>query len=254
MPYNGNSTNTNCWMLSDCIAAVRREILDPTGQWWTDTEITQYVNDWQSTLENQFEFMWGSATVSSSLSTLTLSSIDPNMLRLDAIYCTPGTGTWGTDTCTYRLSGRDIIDVDWLQQDWRTVTTNTGLFPTISYQNDIYTVSFYPPPPGVMTFVFEYPVLTTLTASTDFISVPCWTRYSVIQYATYRCYARFGPNQDLPKAGRRKMRWEKCIRKFRKVYDAYVPQRSEMLRPGRRYAGQIVNPRQNGQILPSGGI
>lgn len=254
MLYNGNSTNTNCWTLASCTQAVQREILDPNNQWWTQTELAQYVNDWQSTMQSQFEFVWGTATVSSSAGTLTLTNIDPNMLRLDSIFLYPGTGPWGTDTATRRLVGRTRIDLDERMLTWSQVTTNTGLLPDSAWQDDIYTVSFFPPPPGTCTYIFEYPVLTTLVNPTDVIAVPCWTRYSVIQYCAMRCYARFGPNQDLPKAARRKRRWGMCLRKFRKVYDAYIPQGNEMLRPGRRYAGRILTSRQGGSIWPQGGI
>jgi len=252
MPFNGNSSNTSCWNLGQLRAAVQREILDPTAAWWTVAELNQYLNDWQSQLESRFEFVWGTATVTTSLSTLTLTNIDPSMLRMDAIYIVPGTGTWGIDTSTRRIVPRSRIDIDQLQLDWAQVTTNTGLMPVLSWQDDIYTVSFWPPTPGSVQFVFEYPSLTTMTADSDVMSVPCWTRYSAAHYCAYRAYSRFGPNQDLPKAARRKRRWEMCLRKFKKVYDAYLPEHSTMLRPGRRYAGNILIPRQNGTpIAPS---
>lgn len=252
MPFNGNSTNTSCWTLAQIRAAVQREILDPANQWWSVAELNQYINDWQSTMQSQFEFVWGTATVATSSATLTLSNVDPAMLRMDAVFIVPGTGTWGIDTSTRRLAPRSRIDIDQIQLTWAQVTTNTGLMPVLTWQDDIYTVSFWPPTPGMVNFVFEYPVLTTLVNDSDVMQVPCWTRYSAIQYCAYRAYGRFGPNQDLPKALRRKRRWEACMRKFRKVYDAYQPERSEMLRPGRRYAGNILIPRQNGTpIAPS---
>lgn len=246
-----NSGNPACWTLLQIRQSVRRELLDLTGQWWNDTEINQYINDWQNVLQSQFEFVWSRVQLTNALSTITLTTaVATDILRLDAIYFWPGTGTWGTDTSTRRLSPRSKLDLDILQMDWRNVTTNTGNQPEVCYQDDIYTVSFWPPPPGTGTYLFEYPTLLTMTADQQTMQVPCWTRYSALAYCSYRAYGRFGPNQDLRKAQRYKRRFEMQLRKIRKIYDAYMPEKAEMLRPGRKYMGNILIPRANNLQIP----
>lgn len=222
---------------------VRRDLADPTARWWPDAELNQYINDWQHTLQSQFEFVWGSATITSTNTssltatgtTVQLTSVATNIMRLDAIYCSTN-----TDTSTWRLSPRSLLDLDMIQRDWRLILPSPGVPPDISYQLDAFSVSIFPPLFGTATFVFEYPVLTTLTADTQAMAIPAWTRYSCLAYCAWKAYARFGVNQNLGKAARRKRAWDRQQKLIRRFWDAYMPEHTENLRPGRRWAGKIL--------------
>lgn len=230
---------SDLWTLAQLDSAVRLELGDPNAKWWTETEIQKYLNDWQELLQTQFEFAWNTATITNSAVTVTLASFAPDMMRLDAIYYTPG----GTDTWTGRLSPRTLIDLDFLQQDWRAVTTATGNQPEIAYQYDSLTVSFWPPPPQLGTYIFEYPVTATFSTTTSTTIVPAWCRYSAINYCCYRAFARAGPNQNTQKAQRYKRLWEIDLRRIRNFFNAYFPEKAEMLRPGRKWNSNILRPR-----------
>lgn len=244
------------WNLTTLLARCRTELLDPSGKWWSDSELEGYIDECQVELQSHFEFVWGSATITTALSTLTLSNVATNILRLDAIYYTPGTwtnsiGTY-TDTSIRRLSPRSLIDLDTIQRDWRAISTSTGIHPEVAYQNDPFQVSFWPPPPIAGTYVFEYPILLntmsgTLTAT---MQIPAWTRYAFMPFVCYKALKRFGPNQDIPKALRRKAQYDRMHKKFRRFYDNYFPEKAEMLRPGRRWAADILIPRQHNLQVP----
>ena len=244
------------WTLNQLVGRVQTELLDPSSKWWSVAEIQGYLDEWQVELQSKFEFVWNTATITTALATVTLSNVATDILRLDAIYYTPGTSTTSTgtftDTSIRRLSPRSILDLDTIQRNWRALTTATGFHPEVSYQNDPYSVSFWPPPPQAGTFTFEYPVLLNTMSGTDTatMQIPAWTRYSAAPYACYKAFKRFGPNQDLPKAIRRKAQFERMFKKYRRFYDNYFPARAEMLRPGRRYAGDILIPRQHNLQVP----
>src|SRR6478609_9595200 len=90
--FNDTSTGTSCPTMYfkptrvALLGACRRTLLDPSSRWWTDTELNDYLNDWQIELQNEFEMVWGTATVTTSTATLTLTDIATDMHRLDAIY------------------------------------------------------------------------------------------------------------------------------------------------------------------------
>lgn len=229
------------WTLNQIRSTIRRELLDPTGRWWSNDELNQYINDWQSQLQTQFEFVWTTATLTFTATdtSYTLTSVAPNALRMSDVYYCAG----GTDTSTGRLSPRSLADLDTLQRDWRNVTAGDAQGPTIVYQNNAQTICFWPPPLGTGTAYFEYPVVTTMTTGTSTMQIPPWTKYSVVPYCRYRAYSRFGPNQDLNKAIRARKNWDKQKRLIRRFWDAYFPDKSEMLRPGRKWAGQVLRTR-----------
>lgn len=252
------------YTLNQLRSVIRRELLDDRGKWWSNNELDSYINDWQNILQSQYEFVWGTATLTftDTTTTFSISSIAPNAMRLDAVYYsgsrgsgphwddpTPvwdsGTPFWDvsgtlTNVSTGRLSPRSPADLDTFQRNWRGTAAAAGIDPVIVYQNNAQTVSFWPPPAGTGTAYFEYPTTCTFVHGTDTMVIPAWTRYTCVSYCLYRAYARFGPNQDLRKAARRRRQWESHIKWIRKLYDAYLPDKAEMLRPGRKWAGQIV--------------
>lgn len=248
---------SDLWTLNQLRTAVRRELLDPTGKWWTDVELNQYLNDWQEILQSQFEFVWSTATLTFTDTTTEFAwaSIAPNMLRPDAVYYQQGNPPGGTQTSIGRLSPRSLADLDTLQRNWRGTAVAAGIDPIIVYQNNAAVVDFWPPPDGTGTAYFEYPIVTTMTQTTTTtvvgtvtstivvdgtMQVPAWCRYSAIPYCCYRAYGKFSSNQDLNKAKRRRMQWERWLRQIRWIYDGYFPDKAGTLRPGRKWAGQVL--------------
>ena len=249
------------YTLAELRSACQRELLDPNAQYWPTAELDKYINEWQQLLQSEFEFVWGSSTATFGLSTsggslwgnvlwgtgvfmgtggtstntITLTNITTDMMRLDAIY-------YGTSSDSfYRLMPRDPLDLDAISREWRNDDSAT---PLVSYQNDAASVAFWPPPSTSGTYIFEYPKLLTLSSSTDSMSIPAWTKYTCVPYVVSRALARFGPNQNLPRATRYRRRYDRLRAWMRKTYDAYLPEGSVMLRPGRRFAGQILSPRR----------
>jgi hypothetical protein len=210
------------------LAASRRRLLDPNGRWWTDTELNDYIGDWQTEVQDELELVWGTATITTSTATLTLTAVATDILRLDAIY-------WNNK----RLVGRTIEDLDDLKRNWRSVGTAV---PRVTYQNDASSVSFWPPPGAAGTAVFEYPKALSFAAGTSTLSLPAWTRYTAADYVAYRAYLRAGPNQDINRALKRKARFQRKLRRLRSVQAAFFAERSPHLRPGAKYEGDILNP------------
>jgi len=233
---------SDSWTLNQIRTVARRELLDFNGQWWSNAELDQYANDWQHLLQSQYEFVWTTATLTftDTSTTFVIASVAPNCMRLDAIYYCNGTNGPVVDTSTGRLSPRTPADLDTMYRNWRGTAAASGIPPSIVYQNNAQTLSFWPPPNGTGTVYFEYPVLTTMTTGTSTMQIPAWTRYSVVPYICYRAYSRFSSVQDIPKAVRRRKQWDTKYKWIRKVYDAYFPDKAEMLRPGRKWAGKIV--------------
>jgi len=223
--------------------------MDPTGTtgWsWSDIEINSYIEDWQNILQDRFEFVWGSATVTNSgtatvtfgtntstiygTSTFTTTAIATNILR-------PGRAWWNN----YRLAGRSKEELEILVRDWRGVQPGV---PEAIYQDDINTISVWPPPSALTTdtMVFEYPAIVTFGATnTTLMSIPPWTKYSAIPYVLWRCYSRPGPQQDLARASRYKAKFIARGIRIRTIWDQHFPDKAPSLRLGGQYEGDIVN-------------
>ncbi len=245
------------WTQAQINAAVRRELMDPTGatSWsWSDIEINTYIEDWQNILQDRFEFVWGSATITNSgtatmtfgtntstvygTNTFTISAIATNILR-------PGRVWWNA----FRLAGRDKEELEIMTRDWRGVQPGT---PEAVYQDDINTISVWPPPSAVTTdtLVFEYPATVTFgTLTTNPMSIPAWTKYSAMPYVLYRCYSRPGPQQDLARAGRYKAKFIGRGIRIRTIWEQHFPDKAPSLRLGGQYEGDILNIGQHNTLF-----
>lgn len=252
--------------LADLRASCRRELLDPVGRWWSNPELDQYINDWAHLLQSQYEFVWSTATVFTSstsipitgtittslnsyytalMGTSTWTTTLTNLMRVDAVYYNQGpyntnAGPAGTDTATTRLAPRTTADIDTYQWNWRQNTGTAGIPVQIVYQLDVAEIDLYPPPAGQCMVILEYPVLVSLSTSTSTLQLPYWLKFSCIPYVCYRALSRFGPNQNIPKAIRRKRQWEKQYNKIKQNWDNYLPDLGVIFRPGRRWAGQVL--------------
>jgi hypothetical protein len=213
---------------------VRTELLDPNAKFWPDGELNSYIERWQNLLQSNFEFVWGTASVlvGSNTTTLTLSSFAPDMMRLDAMY-------WNQ----HRLVGRSKQELDVLKRDWRTDTA--GGDPKAAYQDDLYTVSLWPPPGTQGTLVFEYPVAVSFSNNDSAaMQIPAWTKYSCKNFCVHHALLRTGPNQDQDRAIRREKKFTKQLKAYATIKDNFFPDRALTMRPGGKYEGDILNPRK----------
>lgn len=217
---------TDKWSRATILTACRRELSDPSARFWSDADLNNYISDWQQDLQDQFEFVWGSATTTTTATSLTLSTLTPEMLRLDAVYLN------GT-----RLIAKSKLEMEEFSRDWRTNTNGTQA--TIAFQNDDRDLIFWPLNTSTKTLIFEYPVVTTFAASTSTMQIPSWTRYSSINYVAYHALISEGPANSPDKAIRYKKRWQQDLKKFASIKAQYLADRALKLKPNQAYAKDI---------------
>lgn len=213
--------------------AVRRELLDPNARWWSNVEIDSYIAAWQDVVQDSLECVWGSATatVGSNTSTLTVTNVASDILRLDAVY-------WNN----VRLVGRNRDELDRLVREWRNSSLGT---PLVVYQHDPRTVSFWPGPDVVGTAVFEYPKRLDFTDDNSAMTLPAWARYSAVNYCCWRAYLRHGPNHDLNRAARRKAKFLRQLARYKSIKASFLPDHCPALRPGGAYEADILTPNRS---------
>jgi hypothetical protein len=193
-----------------------------------DEELNEYIQAWQDYLQDKYEFAWGTATVTTSLATNTLTAIATDIHRLDAIY-------WNNA----RIVGKTKQDLDVLLREWRESSAAT---PYVAYQNSETVLNLWPPPSIAGTLVLEYPRQLTFSDDNTSIGVPPWTKYSAINYCLYRAYLRFGANQNIDIAMRRKANFLRQCQRFKTIYDNYLPYRYPSIRMAGAYEKQLLEP------------
>ena len=250
------------WTAAKLETAIRRQLMDPTGTlaWsWTSLEIQYYINDFQTILQDRFEFVWGSATTAIAANTNTdgvtggalagpyyipITNISTSILRPGNMwYATTNTGTptW------VRLVGRTKEELEVIQRDWREV--GTGI-PEVAFMADINTLGLWPPPATNGTMISEFPLVILFTnTTTATMQVPAWTRYGFIDYACWRCLERPGPNQNLIKAKRRRGRLEEKLKRYKTIWENYLPDKGMSLRFAGTYEGDILNIGQHNTLF-----
>jgi len=222
------------WTRSQYRTFVRTELMDSAGDWWTDTELNNYLADWQDQLQDALEFTWGSSTyaVSSATETVTLTDIDTDILR-------PGYVTFNNKTLT-PMSEQEL---DVYRRDWRNVV---DVLPVAWYQNQMSEMVLWPTPTTSGTLGVEYPLKMTFTADTSTSELPPWTRYSSKDYVCYRAYLRHGPNHSLNKAAVYKKRYNLDVKYFEEWKKQHLPERYGMMRPGTAFERKLVDPVRRG--------
>jgi hypothetical protein len=205
-------------------------LLDLHERWWTDEEIDRYITAWQNRIQDETEVVWSSGTlvVGSATSTITLTAIATDILRVDAIY-------WDK----VRLVGKTKEELDLLNRNWRNANPGT---PQVVYQDNEATLSLWPTPVATGTLVSEHPKMLTFATDTSTMQVPGWMKYSVVNYCLWRAFSRFGPNQDQNVAARRRARFEKQLRKYKSLLANIFPHKYPSLRPGGGYEKDILQP------------
>lgn len=256
-------------------ATVRRELLDPSGRFFSDTEINSYLQDWQALVQGSLELVWGTATFTISPSSyqfaigtdtfgnslvtwndLTSSWDDTpgtwdtqgiptssiNVLRLDSIYYeqVPPNGT-----SIYRLLPRSTQELDIANRQWRMSPPGE---PLVWYQGDYRVFSIWPPTKNTAHLLFDYPKILNFTDDVTATELPAWVKFTAAPYCCYRAYARVGPNHDLNKAGRRKKQFNSQLAWCKLVKAKFLPSRSPVLRPATTY--EIDQLSVNRALLP----
>jgi hypothetical protein len=214
--------------------AVRRELMDASGRWWSDSELNQYLNDWQTTLQNECELVWGTSTHTLSTSTFTATVLNPEIHRLDRMW-------WNN----VRLSPRTSENMNGLDPYWR---EQSPANPYVAIEHGFGVVELWPHPSTSGLLTLEYPKVLTMPSDVSVMEVPAWTRYSAIPYCVYRAYLRFSPNQNLNLAIRYKSRWQRQLEAIKSIRDTFFPSYAPSLRPGGKYEAQILNPRPYGEV------
>lgn len=216
------------WTRLQIRQAVQRELMDTSAKWWTTGELDSYVGQAQDRLQDEMELVWGTATATTTLGTLTLSAVATDILRLDAVY-------WNG----VRLGYKTKLELDAFRREWRGAPTNA---PTVYYQDDPVTVSFYPSPSTAGTAVFEYPKVLAFSTDTSPMTLPAWTKYGLIDYAVHRAHARHGPNQSASLASRARARWLEKLDRYQRMKDAVQPDKFLSLRPTTHYEKDLLQP------------
>jgi hypothetical protein len=200
------------WTRAQIRTAVRRELLDSAGRWWSDDDLNAYISDWQNTLQSEFEFCWETST-----NTATSFTLPSDLLRLDAAY-------WAGK----RLVPASTTDLDNLSRYWRYANTST---PLVVYQEQFGSIGLWPPPSAAGELILEYPKKLTLTGDASVMCVPAWTKFSAVNFACAQAYLSLGPNHDLAKATRRLAMFQRQLAVYRNLYRGYFGDRSVQLVP-----------------------
>lgn len=208
--------------------------MDPNATFWSDTELNLYLDDWQQEVQNELEFVWGTATITTSEGTFTLSQFADTISRPDHFI-------WNN----VRLVPRSKNELSALYPYWRESDPSS---PFVCYEIDSEHFGLWPPPSEVGELGVEYPKI--LTFPTDYfpMSLPAWTRYSSLNYCTYRAYERYGPNFDLNRALRRKNKFLRQLSRYKSIKASYFPDKYLSLRPGGTYESNILSPRAFGDV------
>jgi len=184
--------------------------MDSGGAWWTDSELNNYLDAWQDKVNDELEFVWGTATYATSSSTCTLTDIATDILRPSLVY-------WEATL----LSPLTTEELSIIKRDWRNVTT--GGVPAVVYQETEGEFGLWPPPDSTGTLTLEYPVKLSFSTDTDTCNLPPWTRYSCVDYCAYRAYARNGPTADMNRALAYKAAFKERLLKYKKVKRKFFP-------------------------------
>lgn len=211
-------------------SALRRELMDPNGRWWGDSELNGYIDRWQDRVNAQLEFIWGSATTThTNTATVGTSAIASDIERIDQIYFNDR-----------RLVFKSKEELELLDRDWRGFATTTS--PPVVYEDDIENLAFWPPATGTYTLATYYVKELSFAADTSTQALPAWTRYSAIPYCAFRAFNRRGPNHNTNKALRYKRIFDDQLQRYGVRKRNFFPKRSYALKPGDPYAADIVDP------------
>lgn len=234
------------WSRQNFKDVIRREIMDTNTRWLSDSEANFLLDNWVDDLQRSYEFSWAINTITISTATITytttglntftipLSTFNPGMLRLDAIYYNG-----------FRLSGRLLTDLEVGNPVWRSAPVID--VPRLAVQYDATQLLLWPAPSSNCTITFEYPQALQFTPNgagteTGTSGLPVWTQWSAKSFVAWKFYSRPGPVADLRKALRYKAMYTRAKQRIKLLWDAFQPERYLKLKPAQHYEWNIIIP------------
>ena len=211
---------------------VKKDLMDATNIWWSNSEINGYVESWQDRVQEEHELIWGSATSTlTGTSTFTLTDIATDILR-------PARVIWNAQLLI-PLDKQQLLELD---KDWRAYGTRTR--PLGVYQDDFNSFTVWPSigTANVGTLVVEYPKELVFSSDAATMTLPSWTKYSVRSYAAFRAYLRRGPNADANKANFFKQYFYKQMTNYGKIKRKYFPSHYLRFKPGGSFEARLLDP------------
>jgi hypothetical protein len=180
-------------LLSQC----RRQLADLAGRWWSDDTLNNYITDWQSSLNDQFEWVHQTATVLATGSSVTLPTSGGRVVYVvqNNVYL-PRTNEGVLQE----------IDINWRHQ-W-------GSLAAAYLQYSPTTIMPWPKLLATTTLVVEYIGSPTFATGTSTIDIPAFAKWSCVPYVCGRAYGSLGPNHDFHKA----MRYKKKFERWKQIF------------------------------------
>lgn len=206
------------WTLGDYKTLVRYELMDSSARWWSDAEITTYIQDWVNDVQDRWGLTKGTATVVTSSATHTISALATDVWRLERVW-------FNQKPIMPRVEG----DLDVLYKEWR--NAGSGTEPQNVFMQGAGTMVLWPPLSTTGTLEIEYTKSLSVGTNTTTVDLPGWVRYSVRPLVGFRAYLRAGPNNNVRKAARYKAQYEKVMRRLGGVWAGFMPQRYIQLQP-----------------------
>lgn len=180
-------------LLSDAITATRSLIDEPVAQFWSDAELTQWLNEACADSQRRAEWKISEVTIPVTASTQTYPAPD-DTYRINKITFIPTPiGQLSTNNNTYTLEYRGRMEMDqvWgIQQQW---PANYPLYYTLQGQPGVGTLQIitYPVPSQAGNLVVIYYSQTIVQTTTTLpIDAPLGFEDMMYDYAAYRAFRK----------------------------------------------------------------
>jgi len=174
------------------LTSIRRQLADATGRWWSDAQLIDYLEDWQTDLNNKYEFSVGTATTTMSGASVTLPSDCQRVLWVI------GSSTNGVP---YTIPPTSESVLSRVSSEWR---FEWGYEPGAWVQTTDTALEVWPAQLGPTELRIEYTKKFYLPTTTSTIGVPAYCIWHGVAEVMRRAYLALGPNYDL----NRSLRWK----------------------------------------------
>jgi hypothetical protein len=210
--------------LLELLTKCRTQLADPSGRWWTDEQLIGYIQDWQDELNNHFEWVHTTYTLTATGSSVTLPSGERVVyVRQEGVHLPI------TDEGVLRE-----VDPSWREK--------TSEYASAYVQYTPLELVPYPSLTAKRVWEIEQVTLPTLTTLTSTITVPAWVKWSCVPYVCMRAYTIVGPNHDLQKVARYKAKMKKWEQIFASVANKMWGTRYPRLKMGGYWERRLVRP------------
>jgi len=190
---------------AEMIASVRRQLADPTGRWWSDSQLAGYVEAWQTDINNKYEFIVSTATVTMTGSEF---NVPTDCQRVTWVLTTATNGT------LYTIPPTSESVLSRVSSEWR---FEWGYEPGAWVQTTASTIQVWPAQLANRVFEVEYTKKFLLPNDATQVGVPAFCKWHGVCEVMRRAYLALGPNYDLKRSLRWKARaskWERLIGKI----------------------------------------